>query len=126
MKSFIVPFLVSICCYTAKAAFVNRSDYTEIQRFLSTMFVNEPPPALFPSISHPYPPIYADLESEEVVPTNSWLSNLFYPSVQNLAPTTPDPYILRLLDDFGGNPGLSISQPSTKVIKEKRNNQERH
>ncbi|KAG0930179.1 hypothetical protein G6F57_000195 [Rhizopus arrhizus] len=80
------------------------------------MFVNEPPPALFPSISHPYPPIYADLESEEVVPTNSWLSNLFYPSVQNLAPTTPDPYILRLLDDFGGNPGLSISQPSTKVI----------
>ncbi|EIE78560.1 hypothetical protein RO3G_03264 [Rhizopus delemar RA 99-880] len=80
------------------------------------MFVNEPPPALFPSISHPYPPIYADLESDQVVPTNSWLSNLFYPSVQNLAPTTPDPYILRLLDDFGGSPGLSISQPSTKVV----------
>ncbi|KAI8057522.1 endo-1,3(4)-beta-glucanase [Gilbertella persicaria] len=71
-------------------------------------------PFVFPIISHPYRPVYA--ESDQVVPTNAWISNLFYPSVQNLAPTTPDPYILRLLDDFGGNPGLSISQPSQKVI----------
>ncbi|KAG1454741.1 hypothetical protein G6F56_007244 [Rhizopus delemar] len=71
---------------------------------------------MFPRISHPYPPLYADPELDKVVPTNSWISNLFYPSVQNLAPTTTDPYILRLLDDFGGNPGLSISQPSKKVV----------
>jgi endo-1,3(4)-beta-glucanase len=40
---------------------------------------------------------------------------LFYPSVENLAPTTPDPYILRFLDDFDGTRGLSISQPDEKV-----------
>ncbi|KAI8640299.1 endo-1,3(4)-beta-glucanase [Parasitella parasitica] len=74
-----------------------------------------PPPA-FPTIEHPFPPIYADPNFKSVVPTSSWISNLFYPSVNNLAPTTPDPYILRLLDDFGGNPGLSISQPHDKVI----------
>ncbi|KAL7315362.1 endo-1,3-beta glucanase [Mucor circinelloides] len=75
-----------------------------------------PPPSVFPSIQHPFSPIYADPKFKAVVPTSSWISNLFYPSVNNLAPTTPDPYILRLLDDFGGNPGLSISQPHDKVI----------
>lgn len=74
-----------------------------------------PPPSVFPSIQHPFSPIYADPKFKAVVPTSSWISNLFYPSVNNLAPTTPDPYILRLLDDFGGNPGLSISQPHDKV-----------
>lgn len=73
------------------------------------------PPSVFPSIQHPFPPVYADPKFKAVVPTSSWISNLFYPSVNNLAPTTPDPYILRLLDDFGGNPGLSISQPHDKV-----------
>jgi endoglucanase Acf2 len=77
---------------------------------------SSPPPAsVFPTISHPFPPIYADNGLKKVVPTNSWISNLFYPSENNLAPTTPDPYILRLLDDFGGNPGLSVSQPYDKV-----------
>lgn len=73
------------------------------------------PPSVFPIIEHPFPPVYADPNFKTVVPTSSWISNLFYPSVNNLAPTTPDPYILRLLDDFGGNPGLSISQPHDKV-----------
>ncbi|KAI8877849.1 glycoside hydrolase family 81 protein [Backusella circina FSU 941] len=74
------------------------------------------PPKSFPVITHPFPPIYASKDTKLVVPTNSWLSNLFYPSAQNLAPTTPDPYILRLLDDFDGTRGLSISQPDEKVI----------
>lgn len=74
------------------------------------------PPSVFPSIQHPFPPVYADPKFKAVVPTSSWISNLFYPSVNNLAPTTPDPYILRLLDGFGGNPGLSISQPHDKVL----------
>ncbi|KAI9248659.1 hypothetical protein BY458DRAFT_560123 [Sporodiniella umbellata] len=80
------------------------------------MFTDESPSEVFPRITHPYPPAYADPKFNKVVPTNSWLSNLFYPSIQNLAPTTTDPYILRLLDGFDGNPGLSISQPSTKVV----------
>ncbi|KAI7893897.1 endo-1,3(4)-beta-glucanase [Mucor mucedo] len=75
-----------------------------------------PPSSVFPQISHPFPPVYADPKQSKVVPTCSWISNLFYPSINHLAPTTPDPYILRLLDDFGGNPGLSISQPYEKVI----------
>ncbi|CAO3669592.1 hypothetical protein G6F70_000589 [Rhizopus microsporus] len=80
------------------------------------MLARESPSSVFPAISHPFPPIYADTSFTKPVPTNSWISNLFYPSTGNLAPTTPDPYILRLLDDFGGNPGLSISQPSQKVV----------
>lgn len=70
---------------------------------------------LFPKIQHPYPPEYADPRSDNVVPTNSWISNLFYHSVEHLAPTTPDPYTLRIFDGYGGNPGLSIRQPSNKV-----------
>jgi endoglucanase Acf2 len=73
------------------------------------------PPETFPVITHPFPPIYASKDAKAVVPTNSWFSNLFYPSVENLAPTTPDPYILRFLDDFDGTRGLSISQPDEKV-----------
>ncbi|KAI9489632.1 endo-1,3(4)-beta-glucanase [Zychaea mexicana] len=74
-----------------------------------------PNTSLFPEIQHPYPPQYADPEFYHTVPTNSWISNLFYPSVDHLAPTTPDPYILRIFDDYGGNPGLTIRQPSKKV-----------
>ena len=73
-------------------------------------------PDSFTTIAHPFKPVYADNTFDKVVPTCSWISNLFYPSVDHLAPTTPDPYILRLLDDFGGNAGLSISQPHDKVI----------
>ncbi|KAI9245682.1 endo-1,3(4)-beta-glucanase [Phascolomyces articulosus] len=73
---------------------------------------------LFPEIQHPFPPQYADSEfsKNHIVPTNSWVSNLFYPSAENLAPTTPDPYILRIFDDYGGNPGLSIHQSDVKTF----------
>jgi hypothetical protein len=84
-------------------------------RLLKPVSFSAPPASVFPTIEHPYPPVYADYNYNKVVPTNSWISNLFYPSVNHLAPTTPDPYILRLLDDFGGNPGLTISQPHDKV-----------
>lgn len=98
-----------------------------IQRNLSTIHTENrmfypiggqtpsPPPSVFPTIDHPHQPVYADPQFKKVVPTTAWISNLFYPSVENLAPTTPDPYILRLLDGFGGSPGLSISQPHSKV-----------
>ncbi|KAI8391179.1 endo-1,3(4)-beta-glucanase [Radiomyces spectabilis] len=66
-------------------------------------------------IQHPYLPVYADPNFKKVVPTNSWISNLFYPSSEDLAPTTPDPYILRLLDDHGGYPGLSIRHTDAKT-----------
>ena len=82
-------------------------------RFAS-MFA-EAPPAGFDTIRHPFPPVYADPKVKKVVPTNSWVSNLFYPSTDNLAPTTPDPYTLRLLDGYGGNPGLTIRHSSKKV-----------
>ncbi|KAI8093936.1 endo-1,3(4)-beta-glucanase, partial [Thamnidium elegans] len=85
-------------------------------RYFSPISTIPPPASIFPTIAHPFLPVYADSSFNKVVPTCSWISNLFYPSVNNLAPTTPDPYILRLLDDFGGNPGLSISQPYDKVI----------
>lgn len=84
-------------------------------RILKPVSLSAPPASIFPTIEHPFPPVYADSSFKKVVPTNSWISNLFYPSVNHLAPTTPDPYILRLLDDFGGNPGLTISQPHDKV-----------
>lgn len=84
-------------------------------RYFSPISTTPPPASIFPTIAHPFLPVYADSSFNKVVPTCSWISNLFYPSVNNLAPTTPDPYILRLLDDFGGNPGLSISQPYDKV-----------
>ena len=73
--------------------------------------------SIFPQIEHPHPPQYADPEfmRTHIVPTTSWISNLFYPSVEHLAPTTPDPYIFRVFDDYGGNPGLSVHQSSTKV-----------
>lgn len=80
---------------------------------------NEVVSPVFRNITHPYPPVYADNKFGKPVPTNSWISNLFYPSVQDLAPTISDPYILRLLDDYGGNPGLSIRQPSDKVQKQR-------
>lgn len=86
-----------------------------VNRVLHPVSPANPPPSVFPVIKHPFPPVYANSDYDTVVPTNSWISNLFYPSVNNLAPTTPDPYILRLLDDFGGNPGLTISQPHDKV-----------
>ncbi|KAG0179190.1 hypothetical protein DFQ29_002413 [Apophysomyces sp. BC1021] len=72
-------------------------------------------PDTFERISHPHPPVFADPKFHRVVPTNAWISNLFYPSMLDLAPTTPDPYILRVLDSHGGIPGLSITQPSKKV-----------
>lgn len=76
---------------------------------------NVDPKTIFSDIKHPFEPVYANLDNGKTVPTNSWISNLFYPSADNLAPTTPDPYTLRLLDGYGGNPGLTIRQPSTKV-----------
>lgn len=85
-------------------------------RYFSPISTTPPPASIFPTIAHPFLPSFADSNFNKVVPTCAWISNLFYPSVNNLAPTTPDPYILRLLDDFGGNPGLSISQPYDKVI----------
>nr|4K3A_A Chain A, glycoside hydrolase family 81 endo-beta-1,3-glucanase [Rhizomucor miehei]4K3A_B Chain B, glycoside hydrolase family 81 endo-beta-1,3-glucanase [Rhizomucor miehei] len=77
---------------------------------------NFDPKSIFPEIKHPFEPMYANTENGKIVPTNSWISNLFYPSADNLAPTTPDPYTLRLLDGYGGNPGLTIRQPSAKVL----------
>ncbi|KAI7854348.1 endo-1,3(4)-beta-glucanase [Circinella umbellata] len=73
--------------------------------------------SVFPQIEHPHRPQYADPEfmKTHIVPTNSWISNLFYPSVEHLAPTTSDPYIFRIFDDYGGNPGLSLHQSSTKI-----------
>ncbi|KAI7902925.1 endo-1,3(4)-beta-glucanase [Cokeromyces recurvatus] len=74
-------------------------------------------PSVFPVIDHPFPPIYADsnFAKQTPVPTCSWISNLFYPSVNNIAPTTPDPYILRVLDG-DSNWGVSISQPGQPII----------
>ncbi|KAF7727727.1 hypothetical protein EC973_007186 [Apophysomyces ossiformis] len=72
-------------------------------------------PDTFERVLHPYPPIFADPHFDTVVPTNAWISNLFYPSMNGMAPTTPDPYILRVLDGHNGSPGLSITQPSKKV-----------
>jgi endo-1,3(4)-beta-glucanase len=93
-----------------------------LDRILHPVDLSKPPLDLFLPIEHPFLPAYANKEFDAVVPTSSWISNLFYPSVENLAPTTPDPYILRLLDDFGGNPGLSISQPHEKVKQNKTKN----
>ncbi|KAI8146515.1 endo-1,3(4)-beta-glucanase [Fennellomyces sp. T-0311] len=75
---------------------------------------NDPPYSLFPKIVHPFPPQYADSKVNSSVPTNSWSSNLFYPSTDNIAPTTLDPYTFRIFDDYNGNPGLTIRQASTK------------
>ena len=103
-----------LLCSSSISNFVHAME--ESERLLYPVDASIPsPPSIFPTIEHPFPPIYADSNFKAVVPTSSWISNLFYPSVNNLAPTTPDPYILRLLDDFGGNPGLSISQPHDKV-----------
>ncbi|GAB5587812.1 endo-1 [Umbelopsis nana] len=76
----------------------------------------ESAPESFKKIVHPYKSPYANESFEAIIPTNSWISNLFYPSADNNAPTTSDPYILRVLDDYGGNPGLSIRQPSDKTF----------
>ncbi|KAI9321446.1 endo-1,3(4)-beta-glucanase [Dichotomocladium elegans] len=73
------------------------------------------PDGIYPTIQHPELPIYADALFNKAVPTNSWISNLFYSSANDLAPTTSDPYTFRLLDGYGGNPGLTIRQPSSKV-----------
>lgn len=124
MKYISLLLFYAICYHTVIAALLNESDYTQFSQFLSAMLARESPSSVFPAISHPYPPIYADTSFKKPVPTNSWISNLFYPSTSNLAPTTPDPYILRLLDDFGGNPGLSISQPSQKVNQRKERERE--
>ncbi|RUS16641.1 endo-1,3(4)-beta-glucanase [Endogone sp. FLAS-F59071] len=74
------------------------------------------PPSTFGSVSHPYPPQYNSPSFNALVPTNSWISNLFYASTNNAAPTLSEPYIIHLMDmGLGGNPGLSIRQPSNKV-----------
>ncbi|RUP45655.1 endo-1,3(4)-beta-glucanase [Jimgerdemannia flammicorona] len=71
----------------------------------------------FDSITHPYPPVYNSKSVSQVVPTNSWYSNLFWSSTNGLAPTFSEPYILRVFDiGYGGNPGLSIRQPWAKTI----------
>lgn len=105
-----------VFCHTISAVVIKEDNMTSstLSRYFSPVSLS-PPSSVFSQISHPFPPVYADQDYQKVVPTCSWISNLFYPSVNNLAPTTPDPYILRLLDDFGGNPGLSISQPYDKV-----------
>ncbi|KAI8385795.1 endo-1,3(4)-beta-glucanase [Blakeslea trispora] len=96
---------------------LNASDESALRPLsLLTPINHDKIPSVFPVISHPFLPIFADPDYDRPVPTNAWISNLFYRSAQNLAPTTPDPYVLRLLDDYGGNPGLSISQTSKKVI----------
>ncbi|KAG2187346.1 hypothetical protein INT44_005032 [Umbelopsis vinacea] len=79
---------------------------------------SESAPDSFRKIEHPYSSPYANESFDGIIPTNSWISNLFYPSVDNIAPTTSDPYILRMLDNYGGNPGLSIRQPSKKIYGE--------
>lgn len=74
-------------------------------------------PQEFKQIHHPYLPKYAtsNNDKDQVVPTNSWISNLFYPSLNNTAPTNSDPYTIRVLDTLvGGNPGLSITQQEIK------------
>lgn len=75
-------------------------------------------PESFRQIEHPFKSPYANKSFDATIPTNSWISNLFYPSQENNAPTTSDPYILRVLDNYGGNPGLSVRQPSTKTFGE--------
>lgn len=86
---------------------------------LDTFATYDAPGAAFPAISHPFLPVYADDHGSDsrknTVPTNAWHSNLFYSSAENLAPTITDPYILRFLDGYGGNPGLSIHQGADKV-----------
>ncbi|KAI8971084.1 endo-1,3(4)-beta-glucanase [Pilobolus umbonatus] len=72
------------------------------------------PLSFLESIAHPHLPLYENPRSKKVVPTNSWISNLFYPSVENLAPTTPDPYTIRL--GFAGPPGLAIAQTAKKIL----------
>jgi endo-1,3(4)-beta-glucanase len=107
--------------YPVNVTQFNSSTLRTIDRMLYPVGNQTPlhPSSVFPTIEHPHRPVYADPQFNKVVPTTSWISNLFYPSVQNLAPTTPDPYILRLLDGFGGSPGLSISQPYSKVSSNK-------
>lgn len=90
----------------------NNLNMTNIFSPIST----ESAPESFKKIVHPYKSPYANESFEAIIPTNSWISNLFYPSADNNAPTTSDPYILRVLDDYGGNPGLSIRQPSDKTF----------
>ncbi|ORY97660.1 endo-1,3(4)-beta-glucanase [Syncephalastrum racemosum] len=89
---------------------------------VDTFSTYDAPNAVFPAISHPFLPVYADSHDSDpkknTVPTNAWHSNLFYPSAENLAPTITDPYILRFLDGYGGNPGLSIHQSADRVYGE--------
>ncbi|CAM0138853.1 unnamed protein product [Umbelopsis sp. WA50703] len=75
-------------------------------------------PDSFEKIAHPFKSPFANQSFSEPIPTNSWLGNLFYSSADNNAPTTSDPYILRVFDKYGGNPGLSIRQPAEKIIGE--------
>jgi endo-1,3(4)-beta-glucanase len=69
-------------------------------------------PVPFPTIHHPFPPRYNG--SAKVVPTNAWLSNLFYPSTDQMAPITSDPYTLRFLDGNGN--GVSVVQKQEKIV----------
>lgn len=105
-----------LLCEIISATSTNSTTRMTLERILHPIDLTKPPLDVFLPIEHPFPPVYANQKFKTAVPTSSWISNLFYPSVENLAPTTPDPYILRLMDGFGGNPGLSISQPHDKVL----------
>ncbi|KAI8062895.1 glycosyl hydrolase family 81-domain-containing protein [Gongronella butleri] len=73
-------------------------------------------PSVFPTIEHPFPSQYYNGTRTRPVPTNAWLSNLFYASTNHQAPTITDPYILRFMDALGdGPPGLSIAHAQKKV-----------
>ncbi|ORX59683.1 glycoside hydrolase [Hesseltinella vesiculosa] len=74
-----------------------------------------PLPTVFPVVSHPFQPNYTSLE--KIAPTNAWITNLFFSSVNNQAPTSPDPYILRVLDTVAGGPlGLTVRQSQQKTV----------
>ncbi|KAI8092572.1 endo-1,3(4)-beta-glucanase [Halteromyces radiatus] len=85
------------------------------------MFSNNVIPQQFLTIQHPFPPQFivngSNPDDQQTVPTNSWMSNLFYPSANNLASTNTDPYTIRILDKLvDGHPGLSVTQKQEKTI----------
>jgi endoglucanase Acf2 len=88
------------------------ADTSESNTNIFTTISGAAAPESFRQIEHPFKSPYANKSFDATIPTNSWISNLFYPSQENNAPTTSDPYILRVLDNYGGNPGLSVRQPS--------------
>ncbi|CAO3587931.1 unnamed protein product [Absidia cylindrospora] len=91
------------------------------------MFANTPVPDFIRSIHHPFPPQHINDKNDGgaldyqrgtmAVPTNSWLSNLFYPSINNMAPINTDPYTILILDKLaGGNLGVSVIQNQEKTL----------